>query len=104
MPQTSKKELPTLPHSAEYERAALGIGVLDNAMLSRLAELTSADFFLQSNREIFAEIMYLHTNQVPVNIVTLAQRLIDQGRLDFIGGASYVASLTDNVVLESDHA
>ena len=86
-----------VPQSVETERAVLGAVLLDNAAFPQLAELDASEFFLDSHRVIFSAMREMAAAVIPVDLVTLAQRLIDSGQLDRIGGGSYISSLTDGL-------
>lgn len=85
------------PHSPEAERAILGGILLDNAAFEQARVLSPADFFLDSNRKIFAAIGGLWEKRAPADLVTLAEELSRRGELDLIGGAAYLSSLTDGL-------
>lgn len=85
------------PYSEEAERAILGAVLLDNAIIPQIEALPLEAFFLQSNRDIVAAIRELHAAAAPVDLATLATRLSDLGKLDTVGGASYISRLTDGI-------
>jgi len=86
-----------LPHSVETEVAVLGAVLLDNAAFEQLAELDASEFFLDSHRVIFTAMREMAAASVPVDLVTLCQRFMDNGQIDRIGGAAYLASFTDGL-------
>lgn len=85
------------PQAIDAERAILGAILLNNAAWEQAAQMDPSEFFLDSHRVLFGAIKNLMAQHVPVDLVTLAQALLDQGALERIGGASYVSSLTDNL-------
>jgi replicative DNA helicase len=86
------------PHNLEAERALLGSVLLDNGSLYVALELISRDdFFADSHRIIFEKMLALSQKTRTVDLVTLSEELSREGLLEKVGGAAYVASLTDGV-------
>jgi replicative DNA helicase len=83
----------------DIERDLLGHCLIDEtAFLEAERLLTSADFSLSSHRMIYLAIGSLLASGRPANTLTLMQRLQERGELEGIGGAGYIASLTDGLV------
>src|SRR5260370_42179597 len=55
------------------------------------------DFLKESNRQIFAAMRDLAEQSRPIDTLTIKEELARRGQLESIGGAAYVASLTDMV-------
>ncbi len=88
----------TVPHNLEAERALLGSIILDNETLNlTLATIAKEDFFSESNRVIFEKMLALAEKGRTIDLVTLAEELGKDGSLERIGGAAYLAALTDGV-------
>src|SRR5579863_9629153 len=88
----------TFPQNLEAERALLGSILLDNQALSVAVEaLIRDDFFSESNRILFERMQKLFENGQTIDVVTLAAELSKDGLLDKVGGAAYLASLTDGI-------
>ena len=86
----------TLPHNLEAERSILGAILLDDkAALPVFEILKSQDFYLESHRRIFDRMLQLMNNSRPIDLVTLKEELQRANELETIGGAAYLASLTD---------
>jgi replicative DNA helicase len=94
----SEEPTRTLPSNLEAERSVLGAILIDNTAFHSIAEtLTAGAFFRDSHRRMFKAIVaMLDVNQV-VDLVTLKERLEQDGDLDEVGGPAYVASLVDGV-------
>src|SRR5579872_5220283 len=74
------------PHNLEAERALLGSILLDNGVLNRTLEIVDKnDFFSDSHRTMFEK------------MTTLSEELSREGLLEKVGGAGYVAALTDGI-------
>jgi len=86
------------PHNLEAERALLGSVLLDNESLDVAATaLTRDDFFSESNRILFDRMQKLFRESKTVDLVTLGNELLSEGLLEKVGGAAYLASLTDGI-------
>lgn len=86
------------PHNLEAERALLGAILLDNQALNvALEALTRDDFFSESNRLLFERMQKLSESSRTIDLVTLAEELLKDGLLEKVGGAGYLASLTDGI-------
>ena len=88
----------TLPNNLEAERSILGAILLDDkAMLTVFETLRSQDFYLESHRRVFEKMLQLMNNSRPIDIVTLKEELQRANELESVGGAAYLASLTDGL-------
>jgi replicative DNA helicase len=87
------------PVSIEAEQSVLGGLLIDPDAWEKIADVIDAgDFYAKDNRLIFEAIKALENDNEPVDIVTVSERLNQQrGRLDDVGGVSYVGSLAANV-------
>jgi replicative DNA helicase len=87
-----------LPASPEAERSILGAILLDNTLQNEaLSTLKSEHFFLDAHRRIYQRVAELSESNRPIDIVTLTEELLRYKELDAVGGAGYLASLTDGV-------
>ena len=87
-----------LPAALDAERAILGAIMQDNTLqYEALAKLKAEHFFLDAHRRIYAVSASLADRGRPIDIVTLNQELTDCRELEAVGGAGYLASLTDGV-------
>ena len=86
------------PHSLDTEMAVLGSMLLDDEAVPVVLEmLQSGAFYRDSHRKIFEAMITLFNAQKPVDLVTLTEELKANGRLEEVGGADYIASLTSVV-------
>jgi replicative DNA helicase len=85
--------------AAVLERTILGGCLLENEADTELALAVLKDhhFELDSHRRIFARIRGLHMSQQPVNFHTVAEELGKAKEIEAVGGAAYVASLTEGL-------
>lgn len=84
----------------EVEQSLLAAILIDpERVLARVAgSLTSAEFSHPVNRSLFAGILQLYEKRTPVDVVTLAAQLEDNGCLAQVGGPAYLANLTNAAV------
>ena len=88
-----------LPRSEEAERSVLGGVLRDWRVLDDiLAEVSPNDFYSERHRAIFEAMRQLATEQVPVDLVTLSERLRRDRLLEMAGGEVYLMDLADSVV------
>jgi replicative DNA helicase len=87
-----------LPQNIEAEQAVLGSLLIDKRAIERIAAyLRPEDFYLPVNAEIFRAMVALYELDRPTDVVTLADHLRAQDRLDDTGGPAYLASLASIV-------
>jgi len=87
-----------LPASPEAERSILGAILLDNTLQNEALSTLKADhFFLDAHRRVYARICDLSESNRPIDIVTLTEELLRYKEVEAVGGAGYLASLTDGV-------
>jgi replicative DNA helicase len=97
MPGTTVSEK-AFPHNLEAERALLGSILLDNGVLNQALEVIDKnDFFSDSHRTIFEKMLLLSEKNRTIDLVTLSEDLSREGLLEKVGGAGYLAALTDGV-------
>jgi replicative DNA helicase len=86
------------PQNLEAERALLGSILIDNSALDRASELIGAeDFFSRAHQLIFSEMLVMSGNNQGIDFVTISESLAARGYMERVGGAAYIASLTDGV-------
>lgn len=83
------------PQSQEAEKATLGSILLDKEGLIKIADfLKPEDFYYDQHTIIYQAILDLFAKRMPIDLKILSTFLEDHGKLDTIGGASYLAELT----------
>lgn len=84
-----------LPNNLEAEQALLGCMLIDNDVLSDIADkLEEKDFYHESHRLIFSAIRQVFNTRRPTDIVTLTDCLEKDGNLAKVGGIEYITELT----------
>jgi replicative DNA helicase len=87
-----------VPHNLEAERPLLGSIILDNGALNLVVgTIGRDDFFSESHRTIFSKMVELSQKSHLIDLVTLAEELSKEQLLEKVGGAAYLAALTDGV-------
>ncbi|MBZ5515370.1 MAG: replicative DNA helicase [Acidobacteriia bacterium] len=90
------------PHNLEAERALLGSILLDNGALNvALEAISQDDFFSEAHRLTFEKMLEISEKNRTIDLVTLAEELGKEGWLEKVGGAAYLAALTDGVPVGS---
>ena len=85
------------PQSLDAEESVLG-DLLDTHALDRVIEtMSDADFYRESHRKIFRAMIALSEKNEPIDLVTLTDTLKARGDLQDVGGAIYLAELSDKV-------
>jgi replicative DNA helicase len=83
-----------LPQNIEAEQSVLGSLLIDSRAVERVAAyLRPEDFYLPVHAAIYRSMLALYELDRPTDIITLADYLQSQNRLDDTGGAAYLASL-----------
>ena len=86
------------PHSVEAEESVLGALLLDRDAVIAVAEfLGSEDFYDDRHREIFICALELYEKRIPIDVLTIADRLKKRKVLKKVGGAGYLADLANKV-------
>ncbi len=86
------------PQNVEAEEAVLGSLLIDREAIGRVASfLRDGDFYRDRNREIYAAALTLYDRREPIDLLTLKDELERRGKLEEVGGAAYLASLSANV-------
>jgi replicative DNA helicase len=86
----------TIPRDESAERALLGCFVNWPETFYECHDVRLDDYYLDSHQKIHAAIAELAERDIDANVVTLANHLGAQGRLQAVGGVAYLASLTEN--------
>src|SRR5580658_10259401 len=86
------------PQNVEAEASLLGAILIDGDALVKIADTVRADdFFDPRHQRIYEAAMYLYEKRTSIDVLTLADRLKNNGDLDLIGGPGYLTELTNFV-------
>ena len=90
-----------LPHHEEYEQGILGAVILEPRLYDGVSRsLGRGDFYSERHRRIFNTIGSMREEGIPVDLVTLWERLSGAGELESAGGSVYLTYLADRAVIE----
>lgn len=86
------------PQNIEAEQAVLGAIMLESDMGSPVfAILQPEDFYRDNHRYLFAAIRDLFEKGEPIDLVSVAESLRQQGRLELIGGITTISEIARSV-------
>jgi replicative DNA helicase len=86
------------PFDNDLEQAVLGAILIESKAMSEVAEiLTPSSFYKEENKLIYDAAFSLFKRNYPIDIITVTAELKKSGKLKEVGGAYYVASLTQAV-------
>jgi replicative DNA helicase len=87
------------PHNSEAEQTVLGAALIDHVAVEKTVDLLSNDdFYFEANREIFDSIKQVHSQNIPVDALTVSEELKKRGKIEYVGGFEYLARLTENII------
>jgi replicative DNA helicase len=95
---TDTDQLP--PHSLEAEEGVLGCILTEPAacLPDCVENRVAADWFYHLPlRQLYVVLHEMHGNSLPIDLVTLVQKLRDTNQLDAVGGVENLTSLPDKV-------
>ena len=86
------------PHSQDAEESVLGAMLLDKDAVIAVAEfLSPSDFYDDRLKDVYQACLDLYQDRVPIDVLTVAERLKKTKKLKDLGGASFVTELTNKV-------
>lgn len=84
------------PHSIEAEQATLGSILIDNEAIYKVIDFLQPEHFYRTSHQIIYETMIeLFEKNEPIDLLTLSEELKKKGKLEEVGGFSYLATLTN---------
>ena len=101
MEQKTSSQLP--PQNIEAEKSLLGSLMLDQeAMVKVVDSLIEKDFYLPQHQKIFRSMLDLFKASMPIDILSVANRLKEKKELESVGGRAYLSSLVNLVPTASN--
>ena len=86
------------PQAVELEEAVLGALMLERDSIIAVQEYVRPDtFYTEEHKIIYSAIESLSTELKPIDLYTVTERLKVRGELKKVGGATYLAQLTQKV-------
>ncbi len=87
-----------LPYNEEAERGVLGALFLDPENIFKIKHLLRPeDFYLTAHKFIYEKILEIFDEGKTFDLITVKNRLKEEGKLEQAGGDLYISSLVDNV-------
>ncbi len=91
------ESIKTPPHSIEAEQSVLGGLLLDNVAYDQISDfLSESDFYRFDHKLIFQHISNLIGSNKPADVITVYESLSSIGKVDEVGGLSYLNALAQN--------
>lgn len=86
------------PHNLEAEASVLGSLMLDKDAVIKIADLLKlGDFYKDDHNLIYETMLALYEEREPIDVLSLSNKLEEKGKLEKVGGSSYLASLVNTV-------
>ena len=86
------------PQDRQAEMSLLGALMIDNHYISNVCTIINRDDFYERRHQIiFDAVLALFEQNIPVDIVTITDKLVSFGALDGIGGRAYLVELQEDV-------
>ncbi|MFC1638893.1 replicative DNA helicase [Patescibacteria group bacterium] len=86
------------PQNLEMERQFLGAILVDQEAIFKVSDaIRPGDFYRQAHTDIFEAMLELNAKREPIDLATLANRLQEMGRLESVGGRTYLSELAADV-------
>jgi replicative DNA helicase len=86
------------PQNTEAEASLLGALLIDSDAIVKIADsISGQDFFEIRHQRIYEAIVQLYESHEAIDVLTLTDKLRNNGHLDGVGGPSYLTELTNFV-------
>ncbi|MBU0625444.1 replicative DNA helicase [Patescibacteria group bacterium] len=83
------------PQNLEAEQSFIGSLLIDKNAIFRVADMVRPeDFYKPAHGDILEAILALYAKREPIDMLTLANRLQEMGKLETVGGRTYLMELT----------
>ena len=90
------------PHNIEAEKSVLGSVMIEKNAIIKIADLIHPeDFYYDTHATIYTAMEDLFNKRSPIDILTVSGWLKDNGKLDEIGGQTYLREICDEVLTAS---
>lgn len=85
------------PQDLPLEEAILGAVILESKAIERVKILRPDHFYTEAHKEIFRAIIHLLSHNEAIDMRTVVAQLRKDGKIEIVGGAAYIAELTNRV-------
>ncbi len=87
-----------LPQNSDAEMAVLGCMLLDKELINRAVERLRPEYFYQpAHRIVYDAIVSMFDETIPIDLISLTEKLRTKGQLEHVGGASFLSQLLQMV-------
>ena len=94
----SQQKLVSLPYLLEAEQYVLASILIDQKAISEvLSVLNPKDFYRDEHRYIFEAMKMLYQENIPIDVITIFEKLKEMKQAEFAGGLSYLTSLLNSI-------
>jgi len=94
----SQQKLVSLPYLLEAEQYVLASILIDQKAISEvLSVLNPKDFYRDEHRYIFEAMKMLYQENIPIDVITVFEKLKEMKQAEFAGGLSYLTSLFGSI-------
>ncbi len=98
MASTQPQTVRVTPHSQEAEESVIGAMLLDKDAVIAVAEfLSPSDFYDERLKEIYNACLDLYEERIPIDVLTVANRLKKSKTIKAAGSSSFLAELANKV-------
>jgi len=87
------------PYSEEAEKGVLGSLITDSERVYELCisrNISSDHFYIPAHRLMYEQIVNMRRENIPFDILTIGEKLKQNGRLDQVGGYTFLQSVLDS--------
>jgi replicative DNA helicase len=86
------------PQALEFEEAVLGALMIDSNAVGSIIDLIDHNmFYKEAHQYIYKAIFELFSEMQPIDLLSVTNQLRKANKLEFVGGPSYLASLTNRI-------
>lgn len=86
------------PQNLEAEASLIGSILVDKDVFLKVADIIQIDdFYKDANKIIYETVVELYSKREPLDILSLGNRLEELGKLELIGGRTYLLNLVNTV-------
>lgn len=83
----------------EAEKFVLGSMLANHDTIPVILEIVNTnDLYFSNHRSVFSAIKYMHENDIPVDLISLRQRLVELGTFYELGGVNALTKLIESTV------
>ena len=94
----SQQKLVSLPYLLETEQYVLASILIDQKAISEvLSVLNPKDFYRDEHRYIFEAMKMLYQENIPIDVITIFEKLKEMKQAEFAGGLSYLTGLFGSI-------